>query len=212
MSPDGQFVVILGRGPDADEESNCRILYVHDIRAGHTRTIKIPNMAVDHVGWLNEGVGLRAVLASGENGAQLQHYLADPATGKYVPVDLQGLATHEPGKVTSPDGARVAELQGKAKLVISDKEALGERVFDFHEDDVRHMGEEPYEWVSSRYLKFTVPRLAFLDVETMKLSYPIAKSKESTEYTFSPDFHWVLWHRAEEGLFLGKIVDAEDNP
>jgi hypothetical protein len=45
-------------------------------------------------------------------------------------------------------------------------------VEDNHEYDRPFIGEECIEWVSSRYLKVNGPRLALIDVTTVKMPFP----------------------------------------
>jgi hypothetical protein len=213
VSPEGRYIAIGSWRPRSDDKGNYRMLYIHDRREATTKTIDMRDKHLELVGWLQRDSGLKVVFAEGsrwEKGSKLHYYLADPATGKYQSVDPSPLQFSEAGKCISRDGSLVAELQGKNKLLIVDKKAAQQRVFTFHEDDVRHVSEEFFDWVSSRYVRFSAPRLALLDVETLKMNYPVAKSKVDSCYTFSPDFRWVLWSRAEKGLFLGKVTDAEN--
>ena len=84
------------------------------------------------------------------------------------------------------------------------------REFAFHEDDLGYVAEGCFDWVSPHYLELRLGRLAFLDVRTMKMNYPAARAEEGSGYTFSSDFRWALWRHGDEGLYLGRVIGAED--
>ncbi len=54
--------------------------------------------------------------------------------------------------------------------------------------------------------------MAFLDVQTLKMSYPLTKKDEARSHTFSPDFKWVLWQRPDEGLYVSRVVTPPESP
>ena len=55
-------------------------------------------------------------------------------------------------------------------------------------------------------------RLAFLDVTTMKMSYPLNKGDKSNSHTFSPDFKWVLSNRPDDGVYVSTIIVPSGAP
>jgi hypothetical protein len=49
-------------------------------------------------------------------------------------------------------------------------------------------------------------RLAFLDVQSLKMRYPLAKKDDSGGHAFSPDSKWVVWQKPEHGLYVSPVV------
>jgi hypothetical protein len=114
--------------------------------------------------------------------------------------------TDEGGKRLSPDGRLAASVAGTESLTITDVETGAKRSFTFHEDDRRYVNEDGFRWVSPRYLLLDLGRLAFLDVQTLKMSSPLGKKDQSGGHTFSSDFKWVVWQKAEDGLYVSPVV------
>jgi hypothetical protein len=212
VSPDGRYVVIGSWKPAADR-GNYAVLHILDRQTGKTQTIDIPNKSLEHVGWDGDGQELRVVFTEGhrwDKEAKRRWFQADPATGAYMPVNPPP-KVEDPAQRVSPDGSLVAGLLGKEKLTVTEVKSGKRQVFAFHEDDQRYVEEGCFEWVSPRYLKLALGKLSFLDVRTMKMNYPAAKGDERTGYTFSPDFRWALLERVDKGLYLGRVVGAEED-
>jgi hypothetical protein len=119
-------------------------------------------------------------------------------------------ARYEIDNPLSPDRQHRVRV-GEDELVVTGTADGRERRFVFHQNDRRFVGEECIEWVSPRHLKFNGPRLALMDVTTMKMSFPESADEGqfgSHSYKFSSDFRWVLY-RGEgidgEGLFLAPV-------
>ena len=95
----------------------------------------------------------------------------------------------------SPDGKHRVRV-GKNELIVTAVADGKQRRFVLHEEDRRFVGEECVEWASPRYLKFNGPRLALIDVTTMKMCFPASADGAklgSHAYKFSSDFRWVLY-------------------
>ena len=89
-------------------------------------------------------------------------------------------------------------------------------IFKFHEDDHPFVGEGCVRWAGPRYLQFNAGRLALIDIDSMKMNYPVPRSTPGTSasYTFSPDFRWVLCQKEENekaGLYLGRVVKPDES-
>jgi len=96
---------------------------------------------------------------------------------------------------------------------VVDLAARKKRIFHFHEDDYPFVSEGCVKWAGPGYLQFNAGRLALIDIESMKMNYPVPRANPGTSasYTFSPDFRWVLYQKEEDekaGLYLGRVVTS----
>ena len=110
----------------------------------------------------------------------------------------------------SPDKKYRLQI-GEDRFTITDIATGRMREFVFHEDDRRFFGNDAIAWGSPRYLRFDGQRLALIDVDTMKMSFPTSldgKDVGSHSYKFSPDLRWVIYWGEEanrEGTFLAPV-------
>src|SRR5262249_24325512 len=127
------------------------------------------------IGWKTTEAGVRAVVVTNrwklfDKNEVSELYLADPTTGT-LERQQNVAARFEIDNPLSPDGKR-RFLFGKDERIVSDDKDGKERRLVFHEDDRRFVGPDCIEWVSPTYLKFNGPRLALIDVTTMKMCFP----------------------------------------
>ncbi len=86
-----------------------------------------------------------------------------------------------------------------------------QRRFVWHEDDRRFVGPECMRWAGSHYVSFNCPKLALIDVTTMKMCFPATADGmklPSHSCTFSSDFRWLLYQEASgdrQGLYLAPV-------
>ena len=210
VSPDGRFIAITSWQPRTDgKPGNYSVIHVYDRQARAAHTIKMPNQSIEQVGWVNTDNNLRLVFLTGDRRDKDQKkewFLGEPETGKYAPSEKSPLMTDEGGQRLSPDGRLAASVEGTESLTITDVKTNAKRSFKFHEDDRRYVTEDGFQWVSPRYLRLDLGRLAFLDIQTLKMSYPLATKDPSAGHTFSPDFKWVVWQKPEDGLYVSPVV------
>jgi hypothetical protein len=216
VSPDGRFIVIKDWRPRTDgNRGNYSVIHVLDRQAGTTQTIELVNQSPEPIGWVGIGKDLRLVFLKShrwDKDQKQEWYLGEPETGNYAPTEKSPLPSDEWSRRQSPDGGLVAGIEGKDKLVITDVKTGQKRSFAFHEDDRRVVHEECFQWVNPRYLLLHLNRLAFLDVQTLKMSYPLPIKDESRSHTFSPDFKWVLWQVPDDRLYVSPIVMPPEAP
>lgn len=216
VSPDGRFVVITSWRSRADgNRGNYSVIHVLHLMSGTMQTIELVNHSLEPIGWFGSGKDLRLVFLKDhrwDRDKTQEWFLGEPETGKYAPAEKSPLVSDELARRLSPDGGLVAVVEGKDRLTITDVKTRQVRSLVFHEDDHRFVHEEGFEWVSPRYLLLHLNRLVFLDVQTMKMSYPLGKEDESRSHTFSPDFRWVLWQEPDGGLHLSTVVIPPDAP
>jgi hypothetical protein len=210
VSPNRRYVAFYEWRTDPGGKGRTKVLLTLDRKRGGTKVFSLKGKDLSLVGWRKTGSGLRGVAVTNRwrlDKEAPEAFLLDPSTGK---LEHQGGVdtTAEIDDLVSPDKAHWVRV-GKGELVFTG--GKGKRLFVLHEDDRRFVGQECVEWVSPRYLKFNGPRLALIDVTTMKMCFPASADggkHEGHSYKFSSDFRWVLYQgkRSDgEGLFLAPV-------
>jgi hypothetical protein len=211
ISPDQRYVAFDQWRGLAKERT--KLLHILDRESGMAKVVESQGKDLSLVAWKTTEAGLRAVAVTNrwlfDKNKSSESYLINPATGmmqRQENVD----ARLEIDNLLSPDGKHRVRVD-KDDLIVTDVASGQKRRFVFHEDDRRFIGEECIEWVSPRYLKFNGPRLALIDVTTMKMCFPSSADGAkfgSHAYKFSSDFRWVLYQGETsdgEGLFLAPV-------
>jgi hypothetical protein len=216
-SPDGQFVVFSSSRRRTDlSQGNYSVIHILKCQTGGIRTIELSNQTPDPIGWVGSGKDLRIAFLKNhrwERDKKQEWFLGEPETGKFEPVEKSPLPSDEWTSRQSPDQNLVASIEKKSELIITDLKTGKNQSLTFHEDDRRFVHEDGgFQWVSPRYLLLHLNRMVFLDVKTMKMSYPLPKKDESHGHIFSPDFKWVLWQKANEGLYLSPVITPPEGP
>ena len=212
-SPDHRYVALQQWNDAPGGKGRMKILYILDRQSGKASQVESEGKDLSLVGWKTIEAGLRGVTIS--NRWQLDKketselYLVDPSSGKLERQDTVD-ARLDIDNPRSPDGERRVRV-GNDDLIVTTLNGDKKSRFVFHEDDRRYLGPECIEWVSPRYLKFNGPKLALIDVKTMKMCYPATNDGmnfSSHSYTFSSDFRWVLYQGDTgdgEGLFVAPV-------
>jgi hypothetical protein len=220
VSPDHRYVALHQWKTNPRGKGRTKFLQILNRESGEVKACESQGKNFYLIGWRKTDAGLRVVAVTNrwqfEKKEVSELYLVDPATGK---VELQDNvdARLEIDNPLSPDGKHRIRV-GKDELIVTDTERGEQRRFVFHVDDRRFVGPECVEWVAPRYLKFNGPRLALIDVTTMKMCFPASADGArfgSHTYKFSPGFRWVLFQGQgsdEEGLFLSPLHDRTQNP
>lgn len=213
VSPDQRYVALSQWQGDPRKEGRTKVLFLLDRASGRSVICKLKPKDLSVIGWKQTDAGLRVAAVTNrwqfDKKEPSELYLADPANGKLERQENVD-ARLEIDNPLSTDGKHRVHV-GKDALVVTDVGSGKQRRFVFHEDDRRFVGPECIEWVSPRYLKFTGPRLALIDVTTMKMCFPASADGTkfgSNSYTFSSDFRWVLYQGETgggEGLFLAPV-------
>jgi hypothetical protein len=212
LSPDGRYVAMQTYRDNPNGKGRYAVLLLLDRNSGEVKTVDIPGQSLSVTGWRAKGVSFQAIATANRwesDKALRKVYSVDPATGEFEQVSSVDATSS--AKLTSPNGKYESRIAGM-ELVLTERDTGHERRFQFHEDDRRFVSEECVKWVNSRYLQFHGPRLALIDVSTLKMNYPAPVEKDkkfrSYGYQFSRDFQWVLYQRdgiSSEGLQLGKV-------
>jgi hypothetical protein len=176
-----------------------------------------PGEDLSLVGWRQTETGLRALAVTGRSWlvdrGGLVPYLADPAAGtldRRDDIDCR-LEINSP---LSPDAKRRVRM-GKDDLIVTDLESDQKRRLVFHPDDRRYVDPDRIQWAGPRHVSFSGRRLALIDVETMKMNYPVIAGGVKLDlrsFRFSPDFRWVLYKGSDRegaGLFLAPVESTE---
>ena len=211
-SPDRRYIAFNFWRDKIGEKGRTELLCVFDRESGKTTEFDLQGRALSVIGWKKTKDGMGALAVSNRwqfDKEPSQIFLANPATGKLE--RQEGVdARLEIDNPLSPDQKHRARIQ-KDELIVTDTDDGKQRRLVFHEDDHRFVGPGSVEWVSPRYLKFNGPRLALIDVTTMKMSYPVkadGASFQSHSYNFSSNIRWVLYQGEDgdgEGLFIAPV-------
>jgi hypothetical protein len=219
-SPDGRYVAINRWKERREKQGRERITTILDRKNRSSAAIELPNEIIDITGWRGSGQELRAVVVANRWKTDKDKpevvYLADPKTGKLTRSN-EAADFDDDALITSPDGLHRAEIKQKESLVIVDLTTGEKRTFRFHEDDLPYVDAGCVKWAGSGYLQFNPGRLAFIDIHTMKMNYPVILRNAAgncTSHTFSPDFRWVVYHKElgdELGLYLGRVKQSGES-
>lgn len=212
LSPDYRFVAFDQYFTDPKNRSRNKVLHFLDRTTGAVVTVQLPKIDLGIVGWKESAVGVRAVGVTNRWGFDKdqpsESFLIDPISGK---MERQEQPKGDTTPLLSPDGKHRIQF-GDGQITITNLGSGEDRKFSFHEEDRPFAGMGCVEWVSPDFLKFRAPRLALIDVRTMKMNYPVAADGSrfhSASYTFSPDFRRVLYQgeRSDgEGLFHAPVT------
>jgi hypothetical protein len=213
VSPDRRYVALHQWKKSPVGAGRTRFLHILNRESGEVKVCESQGKDLSVIGWRQTEAGFRVIALTNRwqfgKTEPSELYVVDPNFGK---VELQSNvdARLEIDNPLSPDRKRRVRV-GKDELVVTDVGDGKQHRFVFHEDDRQYVGPEYVEWVSPRYLKFDGPRLALIDVTTMKMCFPasadVAKFA-SDSYKFSPDFRWVLFQgEGSDGgaLFLSRV-------
>jgi hypothetical protein len=213
VSPDLRFVALYQWKDDPDGKGQTRFHYLLDRQTGELKVVESSGLDLSLVGWRGTGQELRATAVTNRwnlpLGRPSELYLVDPGTGK-PQLQPDANARLDVDSPLAPDGKHRIRV-GKEDFVVADTAGGGERRFTFHEDDRRYVGRGCLEWVTPRYLKFNGPRLALIDVSTMKMCYPDSSAGPKQgwpTYRFSADLRWMLFDGEGvpgEGLYLAPV-------
>jgi hypothetical protein len=218
VSPGHRYVALQQWRDNPGGKGRTKLLHVLDREGGKAQVFAVKGKSLSLVGWKMTEAGPRGVAVTNRWGLDEKEapecYLVGPSTGKLERQENAD-ARFEIDNLLSPDGKHRVRV-GKGELVVTAVPGGERRRFTFHEDDRRFVGEECVEWAGPRYLKFNGPRLALIDVTTMKMCFP--KSADgarfgSHAYKFSPDIRWVLYQGEGadgEGLFLAPVEVPKD--
>jgi hypothetical protein len=217
VSPDRRYVALEQWREKPGGRGRTKVLLILDREGGGAKEFVSQGKDLSFVGWRQTETGLRAVAVTNRwrfGGEETSvSYLADPAVGTLDRRDDID-ARLEIDNPLSPDKKRRVRV-GEDELVVTDLESDQKRRLVFHKDDRQYVGPDCIEWAGPRYLKFNGPRLALIDVETMKMSYPAiagGAKLDSHSCKFSPDFRWALYQGSGsdgDGLFLAPVEMPE---
>jgi hypothetical protein len=201
ISPRGTFLALHGWITQPNKK-RARVIYVCEVATRQWRTIEKPDTVLELIGWTN-GNGIVLAGTGFERGEARNAYTLNPATGQLASLNVLP-AQFSTTNLWSPGGQLMAQLQEKECLFITDIAAKSTRQFTFHPYDRRHGYRDSIAWAGDRYLVFQGPRTALIDVQTLKMSFPVAKDSGFNSLDFSPDFKAALGTK-EDGNYLGRV-------
>lgn len=217
LSPDGRYILVVKQSNSRRGQPNPDVFYSYDVQACQARAVELPDRS-RCVGWTESAGDVRAVIVVGSQfepqGPKLpKAFLLDPATGatEAMPEGRMTSFVAATGPDISPDGKFRISLTPHEQFTITNVASGEVRAFIFHEDDRRSAGEYCLEWKDPRFIAFDPGRQAFIDIQTMKMSY-LGEPGEP-RFQFSPDFRWAILDRssasgtdAGSDLQIGRIV------
>jgi len=188
MSPDGTFAVIGGIQAKPEGGGFFRVL--------HFVLVEAPDKIVTYVhgddwpdidSWQGAGDDLRAIVRNaryGEAGTSWASF--DPRTNQTTELPEQ------PSRV-SPDGKHRCSCKKGEEIVITDVASGATRSFPLMPRE-RHLLRYGCDvaWRGSQFLEFWPERSAFIDIESLKLSYPFAAGAEPLDLHFDRSLTWAV--------------------
>jgi hypothetical protein len=212
LSPDGAWIAwrSLKKVPK-EKQKNGRIghwiLHVAPASGGAAKVVEEEGHSLDVVGWAGAGTTLKAVV---QDGASYEKEpptwsLLDPKSGARTPI-ASAPASVRKDEALSPDGKHRVVCKDGA-IVVTPTAGGGEKRVAIHPDDRKALAEEHcVSWATSKYLHYAVDRLAFIDIDTMKLSFvfPVGEEPRAAP-SFTDDFAWAV-QTTPEGIRLAKVV------
>jgi hypothetical protein len=214
VSPDRRLIGLCMWRDNPGGKGRTKHVEILDRESGKSTRFMLPGKDLSLVSWKNTAAGLRAVMVTNrwrikeEEVSEL--YLADPTAGALtLQKDLD--PRFEIDNPLSPDEKHRVRVE-KDRLVVMDAVGANPRAFAIREDEQRFVHDECIEWVSSRYVQFNGPKLALLDVTTMKMCFPATLDRAqfaSHTCKFSSDLRWVLYQGEGvdgEGFYLAPVA------
>jgi len=194
LSPDGKVFAIASFKKKAKGAGGFHVLHFGRVEApAGVITFEHGEDWLDVVGWQGSGDSLRAVVRSGLDYDEEQKpswFLVDPTTA--ASRDLAALDDPQP-KTLSPDGKHRYACNKDEEIVITDVPGGAKRVFPVVPRERHALAEEcELSWRGPRFLEFSPERTAFIDVDSLKLSFPFAEGAEPEGINYDPDFKWAV--------------------
>lgn len=161
---------------------------------------------LDVVGWHGSGAELRAVVRIGQAYDKEQvpaWLLVDPRSGAETP--LTGDDPSIPDETLSPDGKLRYSCNKDQELLFTELSTGKVRRFPIDARE-RHAFAEDCElaWRGPRFLEFSPERTAFIDVESLKLSFPFPENEAENADPINPEYDPTFtWAAFTQGKRLG---------
>lgn len=212
VSSDGKFVALASFRKKAKGPGGYQVLHFVSVDAPTSNTTFAHDEEwLDVVGWQGSGTSLRAVVQSGlsyDKEQKTSWFLVDPKTGTRSDQDLPVDAA----KTLSPDGKRRYSCNKDEEILITDVVSGVARSFPVVPRE-RHALAEGCEltWRGSRFLEFSPERTAFIDVDSLKLSFPFEEGAEPEGLNYDTTFRWAVATR-DSRLAIAPIVLAPVKP
>jgi hypothetical protein len=209
VSPDGNWLAVHGLRPKAKPPTNFQVLYLLRTSAPQPALeVSQGEEWLEVVGWFGAGAQTRAVVRVGlsyDKDVKPKWLALDPKTGEKVELAKapDGVAADD---TLSPDGKRRFSCQGDNAVVITDVATGAEHKFPIAARERRAFAEEcALAWRGSRYLSYAPERTGFIDVDTLKLSFPFAEGAEPEPQEYDPSFSWLVT-KPDKQLEIARLV------
>jgi hypothetical protein len=208
ISPDGAFVGVFEWKSKPSGSGAFTLLHFVAVEGGAVASANLGEESIDVVSWIGKGAALRAVVKRGNawsKGAKISWALVDPKTGSFVEAPAAP-AGSDADAALAPDGRRRVTCDGDRDVVVTDLATSTARRFHIFEED-RHAFKdgECIGWVNARFLQYSAGRLAFLDADTMMLSYPFDEDAEPPALRYDRAFT-VAASTSPDGIRVAHVV------
>jgi hypothetical protein len=200
VSPDGKYVAIASM-----RERKTRKGWFHSLNfvSVDEPTKQVPYEHgedwLDVVAWRGSDAELRAVVRTGQSFDREQiptWFLVDPRSATEIALPAADLAL--PDETVSPDGKLRYSCNKDQEVLITELATGTVRRFPIDARE-RHAFKEGCDlgWRGSRFLEFSPERTAFIDLESMKLSFPFpqdeAENADPINPQYDPTFTWAAF-------------------
>jgi hypothetical protein len=197
VSPDGKQLAVTSSRDRAQGKGSYRVVHFVSVDAPqHNVTFAHGEDWLNVVGWLGQGAELRAVVQAGlsyDEDDPPRWFLVAPATATFT--ELPAKAAGIPDPTLSPDGKHRYACNKDEEILITELATGTVKRFPVVPRE-RHALTDGCEltWRGSRFLEFAPERTAFIDVESLKLSFPFADgAEESGAIEYDQAFKWAAF-------------------
>jgi hypothetical protein len=193
-SPDGKFVVLASLRKRSTGKGSYHVL--HFVSVDNPTSVVTFSHEEDWlqvVDWQGTGPGLRAVVRGGlpfDKQQPLTWFLVDPKTAADNDSPAAAVAAD---KALSPDGKHRYSCNKDQEILITDVAGGAVQHFPVVPRERHALAEEcELTWRGPRFLEFSPERTAFIDIDSLKLSFPFEEGAEPEGANYDPTFTWLV--------------------
>jgi len=208
FSLDGKFAALSATVKKSKATGYYRVLHFVSIDApANITTYAHGEDWLDVVGWQGSGAELRALAQIGlryDKNEKKSWLLVDPKSG--AATELLQAPDALTKNALSPDGKHRYSCNKDEEVVITDVATRAARSFPVALRE-RHALADGCElsWRGPRFLEFSPERPAFIDIDSLKLSFPFAVGAEPQAPNCDASFSWAVVSK-ESQLSIARVV------
>lgn len=207
VSPDGKFVALAALLSKSKGPGGYHGLHFIDVDAP---TTSVPYTHgedwLDVVGWQGTGADLRAVVRLGrayDKEKKPSWLLVDPKSGAATELPQEPASL---SRALSPDGKYRYSCNKDAEIVITEVATGAARSFPVAPRERHALASEcELSWRGPRFLEFSPERTAFIDIESLKLSFPFPEGAEPESLHYDDGFGWAVMSKDSQ-LSIARVA------